>query len=626
MKKTKVAFFIVLCLLFMSLTSNYKASLRANSTRTLIVGNEPDDFKTIQDAINNASSGDIIFVRNGTYIENIVITKSITLIGENSDFTIINGNNTGHVVVIEANNVNIQGFTIKMSGSVPYSGIFVKPPSASNAIINNKIVENSYGIYLYFSSNNIVSRNLFSNNIYGISLTSCSNNIVSDNIVLSSVNDGICLFNSFNNTITNNFIAANELTGISLYNSEANIVFGNNISYNRFYGISLYSSSVNVFSTNTIVNHPYGINFAFSSNNTVYHNNFNNTVQVSSDNSKNFWSFYGEGNYWSDYYGRDLNGDGIGDTPYVIDENNVDIGPLMGRFFAFNIIYKKETYQVTIISNSSISDFQFQLGVETGNKIIRFKPIGNENFSGFCRVMVPIKFLGYPYIVLLGNEEVSPTFLDVSNETNVYLYFSYLHTNQTITIISSELYEELFTLYIHLNATYYNFLDTFYDLLNNYTSLLDNFARLQSNFEQLNASSQHLYELNATFYNFLNNYSRLQEDFHHLNETYYNLKNTYLELERDYDNLTDKFNELLDNLVLLLGNYTQLQEEFQSLEASYQEYLYNYSQNVSNVRNLSYVLAAMAATLIIVTAYLSKRAHRSLTTKLGRIKDENKRE
>jgi parallel beta-helix repeat protein len=601
-------------LLSVSLLKNYKVSVIA-SPSTLTVGTGPEDFKTIQEAINNATDGDTIFVRNGTYYENVIINKSITLMGENRDFTIINGNKTGHVVTIEANNVSIQGFTImKSGGDIPYSGIFVKPPYTGNVITSNEIIENYYGISL-FSSNNIVSGNLISKNTYGISLTSCGNNIVSNNTIFSSINDGICFFSSFNNFVSNNFNSFNGLAGFSLYNSEGNMVFGNTISNDLFYGIFLYSSSDNVFSTNTIVNHLYGISLTFSNNNTIYHNNFNNTVQVWTGDSINVWSCNGEGNYWIDHSGEDLNEDGIGDVPYIIDGNNADNSPLMGMFSEFGITYKGETYHATIISNSTISDFQFQIGVETGNKILRFEPRGNESVVGFCRIMIPTGFMSYPYILLLDNEEISPTFLDVSNETHVYLYFTYLHKNQNVTIISSELYSELLCIYHDLNATYYN-------LLYGYTLLLGNYTQLQKSFEQLNASYQYLYDLNATFYNFLGNYSRLQEDFHHLNETYYNLTNIYGELQKDFYDLNITYYGLFNSLVLLLGNYTQLQEDYQELNASYQDHLRSYSENVSNVQNLTYILAAMTAILIILTTYLSKRAHGNVTPKINRFEEE----
>jgi parallel beta-helix repeat protein len=611
LKKIGLVLAIISCLLSASLLKNYKISVIA-SPSTLTVGTGPEDFKTIQEAINNATDGNTIFVHNGTYYENVIINKSITLVGENRDFTIINGNETSNVVSIRADNVTVQGFTIMKSGPIHYGGILVESSYLGSSIINNKIIENFYGISL-FSGNNEVYGNLISNNAYGIRFVSCSSNIVSDNTIISSNYDGIYLLTSFNNFISYNVILSNNLAGVSLYDSKGNVIYGNNVSSNLLYGISLYSSSDNIISANTIENNPSsGISLASKSNNNIFcHNNFNNKVQVWSEDSTNFWSFDGEGNYWSNYSGKDLDRDGIGDTPYVIDGTNVDSSPLMGGFRAFDIDYKGETYNVTIISNSTISDFKFQLGVETGNKIIRLKPIGNESAEGFCRVMIPTRLMSYPYIILLDSEEINPTFLNVSNETHVYLYFTYLHKNQTVTIISSELYSELLCIYHDLNATYYSLLNSYNQLLNNYTSLLNNFTQLQEDYLELNASYRYLYDLNVTFYNFLDDYARLQEDFYHLNKTYYDLTNLYGELQKDFYDLNVTYHGLFDVLILLLGNFTQLQEDYLELNASYQEHLRNYSENVSNVQGLTYVLAAVTAILIIVTTYLSKRAHSS---------------
>jgi nitrous oxidase accessory protein NosD len=85
----------------------------AKSQNTITV---PDDFSTIQEAINNANEGDTVFVRNGTYSGPIVINKSLTLEGENRDSTVIDGGTnepSGSIVLVAADNVKISGFTIQ---------------------------------------------------------------------------------------------------------------------------------------------------------------------------------------------------------------------------------------------------------------------------------------------------------------------------------------------------------------------------------------------------------------------------------------------------------------------------------------------------------------------------------
>jgi nitrous oxidase accessory protein NosD len=110
LSKNVLTLFLFLCLCSAIVVKSNEALVNAGPS-TLIVGS--DNYKTIQEAINNASSGDTIFVRKGIYTENIVINKSITLIGEDRESTIIDGGATGNVISIKASNVTIKGFTIK---------------------------------------------------------------------------------------------------------------------------------------------------------------------------------------------------------------------------------------------------------------------------------------------------------------------------------------------------------------------------------------------------------------------------------------------------------------------------------------------------------------------------------
>ena len=86
-------------------------TVRGASTITV-----PDDYSTIQEAINNAVDGDTVFVKTGTYYEHIIVNRTVTLVGEDASTTIIDGSDTGHVVYIVQDNVNITGFTVRNSG------------------------------------------------------------------------------------------------------------------------------------------------------------------------------------------------------------------------------------------------------------------------------------------------------------------------------------------------------------------------------------------------------------------------------------------------------------------------------------------------------------------------------
>jgi parallel beta-helix repeat protein len=490
LKKAITILFLIVYLLSVLPLINHQISVKASQTTWVVDASLGD---TIQEAINNASSGATIFVRSGTYHENVAINKSVSLVGENMDSTIIYGTGNGSVVSIVADGVNFTGFTVRNSGANAYDSAIRIEHSSGVVITYNKITENTNGIGVFSSSNNVFSGNtIFYNEFYGIEFFSSNNNVISGNVI------------------------SKNYDGIYLSYSGGNVFSGNTIFYNEFYGIEFFSSRYNVISGNVISKNYNGIYLTFSSNNIFYHNSFNNTNQVISD-STNFWNYDGEGNYWSDYNftGGDLNKDGIGDKPYVINENNQDKCPLMGMFSDFGISFKGEIYHVSVISNSTTSGFGFKIGAETGNKIVSFNVSGKEGTVGFCRVMIPTEFMDYPFIVLVDEEEVIPTVLDISNKTYGCLYLTYIHSSRNITIISSEtlhLYSELLNQYVSLqkdlydlNVTYYALLNNYYNLLNNYSILLGNYSQLQRSSNALNSSYQeHLLEYSENTHNLQN--------------------------------------------------------------------------------------------------------------------------
>ncbi len=138
-----------------------------------------------------------------------------------------------------------------------------------------------------------------------------------------------------NNTITGTsvlFPGLQPTGGISFWIVNSSIISGNYLADNQegiFIGAE---SNYNLIVGNAIINNEKGISFYESSNNTIYYNTFeNNSIQIYDRDltSENTWENKGEGNYWSDYNGTDINNDGIGDSPHILDVNNKDNYPLI---------------------------------------------------------------------------------------------------------------------------------------------------------------------------------------------------------------------------------------------------------------------------------------------------------
>ena len=281
-------------------------------------------YSSIQEAINLASPDDTIFVSSGTYYENVIVNKSISLLGEDRENTVIDGGEVGTVIQVDSDNVTINGFEIR----------------------NCSMTWGDWGITLNHSLKSVISGNIVKA-VYAIRVNGGSENSVKDNDVVGY--DGSCVFH-----------------GLQLVNSSSNVVNNNNLSVNCHYALTMYNSSNNIISFNHISGHfvPFPFTIEKSSNNSIvgntmwqpaplfgghmhftesngnvlYHNSFladegPNTLSIDELSTNNIWDNGCEGNFWSDYNGIDSNGEGIGDTPYFIDENNQDDFPLMGPYW-----------------------------------------------------------------------------------------------------------------------------------------------------------------------------------------------------------------------------------------------------------------------------------------------------
>ena len=167
--------------------------LKADPT-TIIV---PDHYEKIQSAIDNANDGDTIFVRAGTYFENVVVDKTLSLVGENRSNTIIDGNRNGIVVRVRANNTVVSNFTIRNGARtisnpmvIPGDGISI---GSSGCTITGNIITNNTddGICIYAAYCTIVG-NIIANNRYGIEIETvsiknpASGNILRDNSMINN--------------------------------------------------------------------------------------------------------------------------------------------------------------------------------------------------------------------------------------------------------------------------------------------------------------------------------------------------------------------------------------------------------------------------------------------------------
>ncbi len=196
------------------MTQAARGSILAN---TLFVG--PGQVYTkIQDAIDNAGSGDTIRVYAGMYNEEIVVNKKLSLIGNGTAETIIKGDGaSGDVVRITADGVQVSGFRISKSGvesAFPDADAGIELDGVENVTIkDNYCTANQYGIFIYNSKNNQIKNNICSNNENGIYLYSSINNNIANCECSYNLENGIIIESSHDNTLKNNN-CSNNMYGI----------------------------------------------------------------------------------------------------------------------------------------------------------------------------------------------------------------------------------------------------------------------------------------------------------------------------------------------------------------------------------------------------------------------------
>jgi len=373
----------------------------------------PQNFLTIQEAIDASEPEGIILVASGTYHENVTVWKPLTIIGESQDSTIVDQIGAFAVFHITADNVTINGFTVR-SGSV---GIWIDN-SHHDTIASNVITNNDDGVWVTFSNSSVISNNTITNNVFFGLYLEASNYTMSNGNTVTENTYGIYMENCGNGLINGNIIALNYGDGIHAIYSDDNAMFHNMICNNSL-GICLEESNANYIYENTLLDN---LDQAWVEEVTI-----------------NAWDNGSKGNYWSDYNGTDSNHDGIGDTPYIINVNNTDRYPLIG-LIVFNDI------AITTVEASKIvvgQGFALDINVaiqNQGNFTATFNVTAffNATISETKKITLPsgnsttLRFTWNTAGFAKGNYTISAYTWPVAGETdktdNTYIYGTVLVT------------------------------------------------------------------------------------------------------------------------------------------------------------------------------------------------------
>ena len=411
MKKRYLVIGIILSLVCMSITPSFaidnvkKSSTPVSNGNTLYVGGMgPGNYTSIQSAIDDASPGDTVFVFDDSspYFECLFLNKTLSLVGENRDGTVVDANNVGSVVEIYADGCSVSGFTIKNCQKPGQNHHFdvVKIVDSNNVTINDNILsigEMEYNaavsaVWLYNScycniSGNVISElswvqassgvnfmsnscfntvygNIISRYVWGVRVewyAGCDGNMIIGNHISNSTN-GISLTGCNDNKILDNIIEYNRVNGIRLKDIVHTMVSGNIIRYNgEGYtfdnGIVLQSEDCryNTVSGNVISNNnPTGILVIYAFDNVITENNLiDNGIGHNEKEWGNAYfcipfklkSLFGannwNGNFWSDYKG----------SGKKIIPGDIEIfGFLLGfSWFQFDRHPAKEPYDIPIV-------------------------------------------------------------------------------------------------------------------------------------------------------------------------------------------------------------------------------------------------------------------------------------
>lgn len=272
---------ILILVIFMTLPSfspiTQSAVEQLGGSTLHVGGSGPGNYSTIQSAINDANNGDIIFIYNNNYFENIIVNKSINIIGEEKDITIINSVDDYSTISIQSSDVLLKGLTIRDSPKwgvdvynsdgcsnisivdcmIDYNHGGILLVNTTNSTIDACTIKNNLGLSVYLlhdSSNILIKNSNLANNGYlidenwyhpgGILMDGCGYQCadisVIDCIIKDNIGSGIDLFQCLNISLNTNHIINNTRSGVTIASIEECTIIGNVIQDNFHTGILVH--------------------------------------------------------------------------------------------------------------------------------------------------------------------------------------------------------------------------------------------------------------------------------------------------------------------------------------------------------------------------------------------------
>lgn len=244
-------------IIFLSLgITTYPLQAESNSDTIIVDDDGTADYETIEQALQAAQNGDIIFVRSGLYEEqNLIVDKTLTITGENAATTVVQGDRTTTLFFIQANKVSISNFTVtRGGGDLIGSNLEV---SADDCIISDNIITDGedVGIAVYDTSNTVImnneishcpfagirsNANSYGNTIQNNQITECINGILVEDTteeliqynIISHCSKAIYLEECNNNIVKRNHLHNNE-QGMFVTYADDNLITENNFVSNR---------------------------------------------------------------------------------------------------------------------------------------------------------------------------------------------------------------------------------------------------------------------------------------------------------------------------------------------------------------------------------------------------------